>query len=102
LLRGGSGGGTRRRRVPTAARGENSPEMAEIGHPGVESTGFWVGKTPRIMRDPLGRFPGFGEALLGLATARGGAGFLVLAGERCCAGGAVLRATLSCTKEPGG
>ena len=69
------GGGTRRRRVPAATRGENSPEMAEIGHPGVESTGFWVGKTPRIMRDPLGRFPGFGEALLGLATARGGAGW---------------------------
>ena len=36
----GSGGGTRRRRVPAAARGENSPEMAEIGHPGVETTGF--------------------------------------------------------------
>ena len=46
LLHGGSGGGTRRRRVPAAARGENSPEMAEIGHPGVESTGFWVGRTP--------------------------------------------------------
>ena len=27
------------------------------------------------MRDPLGRFPGFREALLGLATARGGAGW---------------------------
>ena len=27
------------------------------------------------MRDPLGRFPGYGEALLGLATARGGAGW---------------------------
>ena len=59
LLRGG------------ATRG--SPDLAKSGRPGVKSTRSWVGWTPRIMRDPLGGFPGFGEALQGLAMAPGGA-----------------------------
>ena len=67
--------GRRRRLCSAAARRENSPDLAKSGRPGVKSTRSWVGWTPRIMRDPLGRFPGFGEALLGLATARGGAGW---------------------------
>ena len=66
--------GRRRRRDSPAARsrGGARPEKPEIGHPGVESTGFWVGRTLRNMRDPQGGFPGLREARLGLAMARGG------------------------------
>ena len=67
--RGDGGGAGRRENLP---RGGASPERPEIGHPGVESTVFWVGRTPRNMRDPLGGFPGLREARLGLAMARGG------------------------------
>ena len=67
--RGDGGGAGRRENLP---RGGASPERPEIGHSGVESTVFWVGRTPRNMRDPLGGFPGLREARLGLAMARGG------------------------------
>ena len=52
--------GRRRRLCSAAARRENSPDLAKSGRPGVKSTRSWVGWTPRSMRDPLGRFPGFG------------------------------------------
>jgi len=46
--------------------------MAEIGHPGVDSTGFWAGRTPRITRDPLGKFSGFGGDRGGVRSGGGG------------------------------
>ena len=66
-----------RRRVTAGdpARGGGalgSPDLAKPGRPGVKSTRFWVWRTPRNMRDPLGGFPGLREARLGLAMARGG------------------------------
>ena len=98
LLRGGSGGGTHRRRVPAAARGENSPEMAEIGHTGVESMGFWVGRTPHIMRDPLGRFPGFGGGRGGVCGGGGGCARRSIAGVRSRGYWGVLQSKVASVK----
>ena len=44
--------GTRRDRGPAAARGESSPDMAQTAAPGVISTGIWVRRGQRAMRDP--------------------------------------------------
>ena len=44
MLRGGSGGGTRRRRVPAAARGENSPEFAHLAPQGSVWHAVWPGR----------------------------------------------------------
>ena len=46
-------------------RGGGSPELAEIGHPGVNSTRAWVRDDQRSTRDPP-------KALAGLCRARGG------------------------------
>ena len=90
--RGDGGGAGRRENLP---RSGASPERPEIGHPGVESTGFWVGRTPRIIRDPLGGFQGSGRlcwgsprrgAELGGGARRRG----VLCGRGCATGYAIL------------
>ena len=49
--------------------------MAELGLPGADSSGVWVGKGLRDMRSPPGAFAGLGEV-------RGGA---------CCDGGGPAR-----------
>jgi len=60
---GARGGGASRRR--RRSRGGGSPEMAELGPPGVKSTGLWVYDGLRGMRDPP-------MACAGLGKARGG------------------------------
>ena len=85
-----------RRRVTAGdpARGGGalgSPDLAKPGRPGVKSTRFWVWRTPRNMRDPLGGFPGLREARLGLAMARGGA-------ERRCKSGSAADGRLGRAK----
>ena len=61
-----AGTGFPRRRVT-----RNSPELAELGLPGVNSIGVWVRDGLRDMRNPPGPKAGCGEVL---NTGRGGGG----------------------------
>ena len=68
---GGFGRAGRRRCSRSAAvRGRGAAGVSKSGAPGVKSPRVWVGWTPRIMRDPLGRFPGFGEVRCADAAAK--------------------------------
>ena len=55
----------------TAFRGGAPPEKTELGLPGVESSGIWVGRGLHDTRSPSGAFAGLGE----------------VRGEACCDGG---------------
>jgi hypothetical protein len=46
--------GRRRESPELCSRGGGSPEMAELGPPGVKSTWAWVGAVQHDMRDPPG------------------------------------------------
>ena len=76
-----------RRRSPAGGsiRGgaaQGSPELTEIGAPGVVSTRVWVRRDQRLMRDPLGRSERVLRARTGLTTARGGSARRRITGVR--------------------
>ena len=82
------GGGTRRRRAPAA---EGSPDLANLGRPGVKSSGLWPGMEYAACVIHLGLVRGAGR--LGVACAalvavlRGGARRSEASWPRCEATG---------------
>jgi hypothetical protein len=65
------GGAGHRRRVPAAVRSSGSPDFANSGAPVAKSTGLWVWRDQRVMRDLPGAKAGLEGAL---GCARGGGG----------------------------
>jgi hypothetical protein len=83
-MRARGGGAGSSERFPAAVLGSGSPDFTIRGAPGVKSTGLWVWRDQRVMRD----LPG---AKAGLEGALGGA---------CGGGGGSVRwRTLACARS---